>query len=166
MVDITAKGAIVLGPDIVCDGFLDNAKYRVQSHIHSDHMRDFETSKGFQDILMSPETYDLLLLEKNLDLCIRPNLKKLEYTTFGVSDIKFILECTTNKAYNVLQNLIKKNLTKRIKRDKYILNVFSQQKKSSPNPRLFQKFKDFGCRFWMRPIIKCQIDTTTHSKSI
>ena len=45
------SGAVSLGPNVVCDGFLLSAKVRVQTHIHIDHMDSFETSKGQQQII-------------------------------------------------------------------------------------------------------------------
>lgn len=59
-VDVLASGAVCLGSKVVCDGFIQNYPFRVQTHVHDDHMVDFDTSKGMQDILMSPETFDLL----------------------------------------------------------------------------------------------------------
>ena len=75
--DVFASGAVCLGPTVVCDGFIQDYPYRVQTHIHDDHMVDFDTSKGFQDILMSPETYDLLVAERNADLEYRDNLIRI-----------------------------------------------------------------------------------------
>ena len=71
IIDVTGRGAVILGPDVVCDGFHFGPKARVQSHVHMDHMGDFETSKGLQKIIMSPETYDLIVLEKNADIPYR-----------------------------------------------------------------------------------------------
>ena len=75
IIDVTGRGAVILGPDVVCDGFHFGPKARVQSHVHMDHMGDFETSKGLQKIIMSPETYDLIVLEKNADIPYRANIK-------------------------------------------------------------------------------------------
>ena len=36
IVDVTQEGAILLGPDIVCDGFYYGSKVRIQTHIHVD----------------------------------------------------------------------------------------------------------------------------------
>ncbi len=55
-------------------------------------------------------------------------LKKSEKIVFSNLDVKFILNSNKKKIYNLLKNLAKKNLIKRIKKDKYILNVFSQPK--------------------------------------
>ena len=40
------SGAVLLGPNVVCDGFIREAAARVQTHVHLDHMDGFETSKG------------------------------------------------------------------------------------------------------------------------
>ncbi|MCY4149203.1 MAG: hypothetical protein OXF73_07650 [Gammaproteobacteria bacterium] len=74
IVDVLANGTVCLGPEVVCDGFASGYPYRVQTHIHDDHMRGFDTSKGLQDLLMSHETYDLLVAELNADLEYRDNL--------------------------------------------------------------------------------------------
>lgn len=73
LVDVLEDGAIRLGADVVCDGFIDGYSVRVQTHIHQDHMRGFDTSKGRQDIFASVETYDLLVAERDADLAYRSN---------------------------------------------------------------------------------------------
>lgn len=70
---VTSHGAVVLSPDVVCDGFLASAKVRVQSHVHDDHMSGFERSK-IQTILCSYGTRELLIAEFNADLQYRANL--------------------------------------------------------------------------------------------
>ena len=50
----------MLGSTVVCDGFLSDYPIRAQSHVHDDHMRDFNRSKGFQDIFLLPATRKLL----------------------------------------------------------------------------------------------------------
>lgn len=79
MIGVTGNGAVTLGPDVVCDGFVDNVVFRVQSHIHDDHMSNFSTSKGRQAIYMSKQSYELLLERKNADLCFRSNIRYLEF---------------------------------------------------------------------------------------
>jgi putative mRNA 3-end processing factor len=74
LIDVTAGGAVHLGNDIACDGFAYGAKARVQSHIHEDHMDEFDSSKGFQQIFMSDATRSLLIAERNADLPIRDNV--------------------------------------------------------------------------------------------
>lgn len=80
-IDVTAKGAVLLGKDVACDGFLYEAAARVQTHVHADHMKDFTSSKGAQDILMSRATRDLLVAEYNADLPHRINVIGLDYET-------------------------------------------------------------------------------------
>ena len=66
-----------LGTDVVCDGFVDGYRFRVQTHVHDDHMSDFERSKGMQDLFFSPETFALLVAEMNADLEYRTNLHQV-----------------------------------------------------------------------------------------
>ena len=76
-IDVAMSGAVSLGPDIVCDGFMHDAKVRIQTHVHKDHMDGFESSKGFQEILLSKPTLELLIFEFNADLPYRTNLRVL-----------------------------------------------------------------------------------------
>lgn len=76
-IDALASGAVVLGDEVVCDGFHRTRPARVQTHVHDDHMADFDTSKGFQDLFMSEQTHGLLLAEFNADLFVRENLYPL-----------------------------------------------------------------------------------------
>ena len=73
-VDVLASGAVCLGCNVVCDGFVLGCDYRVQTHLHDDHMADFERSKGLQDLLMSPESLALLIAERNADIGYRTNI--------------------------------------------------------------------------------------------
>ena len=59
-VDVFANGAVRLGSRVVCDGFAEGYPFRVQTHIHDDHMGQFARSKGEQDLLLTPETHELL----------------------------------------------------------------------------------------------------------
>lgn len=77
-VDVTAKGAVLLGDEVTCDGFVYNVPYRVQTHIHEDHMMDFDSSKGYQRILMTEPTKQLLIAELNADLPYRSNLRSIK----------------------------------------------------------------------------------------
>lgn len=77
VVDVFENGAVRLGSRVVCDGFAEGYPFRVQTHIHDDHMEDFDKSKGLQDLLMSPETYELLVADHNADLEYRDNLHKI-----------------------------------------------------------------------------------------
>ena len=76
-IDVLGTGAVLLGDAFVCDGFHKARIARVQTHIHTDHMRDFETSKGLQDLFMSEETQQLLIAEFDADLTMRGNLYAL-----------------------------------------------------------------------------------------
>lgn len=58
--DVFDSGAVRLGTNVVCDGFVEGYSFRIQTHVHDDHMSDFNTSKGMQDLFMSPETFELL----------------------------------------------------------------------------------------------------------
>ena len=88
-IDVTAKGAVLLGNEVVCDGFIYDMPYRVQTHIHDDHMMDFDTSKGNQQILMTEPTKQLLIMELNADLPHRSNLRSIEPgTTQPLGDIQ------------------------------------------------------------------------------
>lgn len=80
-IDVSATGAVHLGPRVVCDGFAFDAKVRVQSHIHVDHMDSFEASKGFQDLVMSEPTREFLVAERNADIPYRENIKTMELGT-------------------------------------------------------------------------------------
>src|SRR6202011_4554030 len=77
LIDVSMSGAISLGPEIVCDGFLHPRKARVQTHVHIDHMADFAASKGFQDILLSEGTRELLCIDQDADLPYRANIRVL-----------------------------------------------------------------------------------------
>ena len=77
LVDVFENGAIRLGDRVVCDGFAERYPLRIQTHIHDDHMEDFDKSKGQQDILMSPETYEFLIAERNAELAYRNNLHRI-----------------------------------------------------------------------------------------
>lgn len=77
-INVLASGAVCLGTEVVCDGFSAERPYRVQTHIHDDHMGNFNRSKGSQNIILSPETYDLLVAEHNADLSYRDNLHRID----------------------------------------------------------------------------------------
>ena len=72
--DVLDNGAVLLGTNVVCDGYAHGREFRIQTHIHDDHMQEFDRSKGCQDILLSPETLALLIEEQNADLPYRENL--------------------------------------------------------------------------------------------
>lgn len=73
-VDVRASGAITLDDAVSCDGFAEDYSIRVQTHVHTDHMCEFNSSKGVQDILVSHATLELLYVEYNADLPIRSNI--------------------------------------------------------------------------------------------
>jgi len=91
-IDVLGSGAVLLGDSVVCDGFHKDRGVRAQTHVHDDHMGAFETSKGFQDLLMSEATRDLLVAEFNADLDVRNNVYSLKpRTAFPVNGCKVSL---------------------------------------------------------------------------
>lgn len=80
-VDVLSSGAICLGRNVVCDGFVQDYDFRVQTHLHDDHMADFDRSKGLQDFFLSPESFALLVAERNADLVYRTNFHRVERGT-------------------------------------------------------------------------------------
>ena len=74
LVDVLESGAVCLGPRVVCDGYAVERPSRIQTHVHDDHMGDFDTSKGLQNLYMSPGTRALLIAERNAELEYRDNL--------------------------------------------------------------------------------------------
>lgn len=77
-IDVFPSGTVVLGDRISCDGFHRDYEVRVQTHVHSDHMDNFDTSKGSQNIFMSEATRKLLVCEFNADLPYRENVHALD----------------------------------------------------------------------------------------
>lgn len=77
-VDVLASGAVCLGATVVCDGFVDGYPFRVQTHLHDDHMGEFERSKGLQDLFLTPECFELLVAERNAELEYRSNLHRID----------------------------------------------------------------------------------------
>ena len=53
VVDVFGDGTVHLGPGTVCDGYAAGYPFRVQTHVHDDHMGEFNKSKGEQDLFMS-----------------------------------------------------------------------------------------------------------------
>lgn len=78
IIDVLASGTVCLSSEVVCDGFAEGYPFRVQTHIHDDHMSQFDRSKGLQDILMSPETYALLVADRNAELAFRDNFHRID----------------------------------------------------------------------------------------
>ncbi len=80
-IDVFDTGAVRLGANTVCDGYATGYSFRVQSHVHDDHMAGFNKSKGEQDLFMSPETLRLLISDLNEELEYRDNLIAVERGT-------------------------------------------------------------------------------------
>ncbi|MCY3627396.1 MAG: hypothetical protein F4120_06655 [Rhodothermaceae bacterium] len=76
--DVFDSGAVRLGSNVVCDGFVDGYNFRIQTHVHDDHMAGFNTSKGRQDIYMSPETFALLNAFLDAEIPYRSNFHKIQ----------------------------------------------------------------------------------------
>ena len=76
-VNVSPSGAIVLSDELTCDGFVHTAAFRVQTHVHDDHMTGFTNSKGYQTLLMSSATKKLLEFEFNADIAYRENIKDI-----------------------------------------------------------------------------------------
>ena len=77
-IDVSGSGAVMLDNMVTCDGFVHEYPIRVQTHVHKDHMSGFNTSKGFQHILMTKPTLDLLTVEFNADIPYRGNLEAIQ----------------------------------------------------------------------------------------
>lgn len=60
MIDVNSAGCVLLGPDVVCDGYEPSAKVRVQSHCHTDHLVRAEASLSKQAFVCHPTTRDLM----------------------------------------------------------------------------------------------------------
>ena len=89
---VMPSGAVILGPNVVCDGFVRQATARVQTHVHSDHMDGFETSKGCQHIVTSEPTLSLLIAEYDAELPYRSNLIALrEFEKYKVDNSEVLL---------------------------------------------------------------------------
>ena len=66
---VRADGCVQMGPAVTCDGFSPNSPVRIQSHVHVDHLKDFERSKGHQRFIVCTQaTRDLLCAEWDADL--------------------------------------------------------------------------------------------------
>ena len=48
VVDVLASGAVCLGSGVVCDGFAEGFPFRVQTHIHEDHMATSTGARVFR----------------------------------------------------------------------------------------------------------------------
>ena len=76
--DVFDSGAVRLGTNVVCDGFVEGYDFRIQTHVHDDHMAGFNTSKGRQDVFMSPETFALLNAYFDAEIPYRSNFYKVQ----------------------------------------------------------------------------------------
>ncbi len=75
-IDVLGSGAVQLGNVISCDGFIYGCPIRVQTHVHEDHMDGFDSSKGYQRIIVTRPTFDLLLAYgNNADIPYRENIE-------------------------------------------------------------------------------------------
>ena len=91
-IDVFQSGTVLLGHRISCDGFHRDYSVRVQTHVHDDHMDNFDTSKGAQNLFMSEATRQLLVCEFNADLPYRDNVYPLELgASHSVEDHKLTL---------------------------------------------------------------------------
>lgn len=76
-IGVSHSGAVMLNDVVTCDGFVHGYPIRVQTHIHEDHMSGFDSSKGFQHILVTQPTRKLLIAELNADLPDRSNFEAI-----------------------------------------------------------------------------------------
>lgn len=69
---VRGDGCILLGDYVSCDGCDPTRPIRIQTHVHTDHLKDFPRSKGHQKkIVLSQATYELLIAELNAELLYR-----------------------------------------------------------------------------------------------
>lgn len=102
LIAISDNGAIKLGQHVTCDGFVNGVKYRIQTHIHLDHMSGFNSSKGYQDIIMSEATRDLIALG-HIDVPVRSNIISLPIDgEYHDDDLKIELK-TSNHMLGAVQ---------------------------------------------------------------
>jgi putative mRNA 3-end processing factor len=91
-IEVFPSGTVVLGDHVSCDGFHRDFRVRVQTHVHDDHMDNFETSKGAQNLFMSEATRRLLVSEFDADLPYRDNVYPLNLgEPHMIEDHKLIL---------------------------------------------------------------------------
>ncbi len=73
-------GTVVLTENVTCDGCQHSHPIGVYTHIHEDHISNFESSLGSQEpILVSKATKDLLKALKGDHLDLRRNLVGIDY---------------------------------------------------------------------------------------
>lgn len=92
-VDILKNGAVILGNCAVCDGYAKNKPFHFFTHIHGDHIQNFETSLlNSNNLIVSTQTRELLIALKGDWLSLRWNLKPLDYEkTLAIDDEKVTL---------------------------------------------------------------------------
>ena len=83
-IEVSSKGAVLLGEVVACDGFHYEYPIRVQTHIHMDHMDAFDSSKGLQHIVMTKPTRELLISKFDAELPYRANIEAVP--TNGIID--------------------------------------------------------------------------------
>jgi len=83
LIDISYNGAIKLGQHVTCDGFVYDYEYRIQTHVHDDHMNNFDSSKHFQTIIMSEATRSLLEV-RHIDMPYSTNI--ISHPTNGIRE--------------------------------------------------------------------------------
>ena len=77
---VNAKGAVLLGKHIACDGFDNNKPIRVVTHAHSDHMFGLRRSlRQCESVVMTPATKDLIDVMKGPRLFMNGQVKTLDY---------------------------------------------------------------------------------------
>ena len=75
-IDINKTGTIILGPKVVADGYEKGYPYRIQTHVHHDHLVDFGLSLGrSKKIFISESTLDLYsVIRKDPTVHFRKNV--------------------------------------------------------------------------------------------
>ena len=95
---VSRAGAVLLGKSVACDGFDWDRPVGVITHIHRNHIEDFETTLGFcEPILVSSATKDLLVALKGDHLLIRRNLNSVSFgAPLSYSDEQITLYSTNH----------------------------------------------------------------------
>lgn len=79
---VTAKGAVLLGKYVACDGFDEASPLRVVTHSHADHLTGLRRSlKECKIVMMTPATRGLIDALKGPSFLMAGNVKTLEYGT-------------------------------------------------------------------------------------
>jgi putative mRNA 3-end processing factor len=105
---VSGKGTIVMSDSVVVDGYRPNFKCRVQSHVHDDHMNNFQRSKTAK-IICSPATKDLLILEYP-EMAIHANLISVDNESpFEIGDSEITLYGSNHMLGSVQVTVLSKN---------------------------------------------------------